>query len=169
MISKQCVFTGTQVNYYVICPTKLWYFSHFIRQERESDAVAMGRVIHEASYAGAKKEIMIDSRISIDFMKRGGKLLLHDIKKSNKMEDAHVCQLLYYLYYLKQKGVDAEGVIDYPKLRKTKSIILTEDNETRIKDILRNISDIVSMEKPPEPEKRKMCRKCSYFEFCWVK
>ncbi|MEM7818400.1 MAG: Dna2/Cas4 domain-containing protein [Candidatus Aenigmatarchaeota archaeon] len=27
---------------------------------------------------------------------------------------------------------------------------------------------MVSLPKPPKPEKKKYCRKCSYFELCWI-
>ncbi|MEM3192938.1 MAG: Dna2/Cas4 domain-containing protein, partial [Candidatus Parvarchaeota archaeon] len=36
-------FTGTQVNYYFVCKRKLWFFSHNIELESDSDLVLMGR------------------------------------------------------------------------------------------------------------------------------
>ncbi|MBI5061650.1 MAG: hypothetical protein HZB67_05040 [Candidatus Aenigmarchaeota archaeon] len=35
MLSKKAVFTGAQIAYSVICPTKLWYFTNNIRLEKE--------------------------------------------------------------------------------------------------------------------------------------
>jgi len=43
MFNKETFYTGTQVNYYVICPRKLWFFSHFLQMEENSDIVSMGR------------------------------------------------------------------------------------------------------------------------------
>ena len=56
-------FTGTQVNYYFLCKKKLWYFTHDIQMERSSDAVYLGKLIHESSYGREKKEINIDDTI----------------------------------------------------------------------------------------------------------
>jgi CRISPR-associated exonuclease Cas4 len=60
-------FTGTQVNYFVIYPRKLWLFSKGLTMEHTSEAVALGRLIHESAFAREKKEILIDDRIRIDF------------------------------------------------------------------------------------------------------
>jgi CRISPR/Cas system-associated exonuclease Cas4 (RecB family) len=43
--------TGTQINYLLICPRKLWLFSHHIEMERESDQVALGQLaLHQKSF-----------------------------------------------------------------------------------------------------------------------
>ncbi|OGP31326.1 MAG: hypothetical protein A2X87_06430 [Deltaproteobacteria bacterium GWC2_42_51] len=47
-------FTGTEVNYYFLCKKKLWYFSHDIQIEQGSDAVYLGKLIHENSYQREK-------------------------------------------------------------------------------------------------------------------
>lgn len=159
--------TGVQVNYYFICKTKLWLFSHLATMEHESEAVALGRLAHEESYQRARREIKIGP-INIDFVKRGDEIVLHEVKKSRKLERAHVYQLLYYLYYLKQKGIEAKGVINYPLLRRTEEVSLGEGQTEEIEAIIRDIGKVVGEKKPPEPEKKSYCRKCSYFEFCWV-
>ncbi|MCC6446501.1 MAG: Dna2/Cas4 domain-containing protein, partial [Armatimonadetes bacterium] len=38
---------GTEIQYYILCPRKLWWFAHQIEQEHSSDLVAMGRHLHE--------------------------------------------------------------------------------------------------------------------------
>jgi len=169
MFNKETFYTGTQVNYYVICPRKLWFFSHFLQMEENSDLVSMGRHIHETSYVKNKKEVVIDQKIAIDFIKRGDSLVLHEIKKSKKIEDAHRLQLLYYLYFLKNKGIEnASGEIDYPKLREVEKVELGPDSENRIREILEDIPRVVSLERPPAKKRMKRCRKCSYFELCYV-
>ena len=45
------------------------------------------------------------------------------------MHDAHIYQLLYYIHYLKKLGIDTTGVIDYPKLKKTVKVTLTEQKQ----------------------------------------
>lgn len=72
IISKEQIFNGTQINYFIVCPTKLWYFSHFLQMEKNSDLVSLGKLIHETSYEKIKKDVLIDSRISIDSVEKGG-------------------------------------------------------------------------------------------------
>ena len=89
LLSKEMLFSGTQVNYYIICKTKLWLFSHFVTMEHSSDLVSYGKLVHETSYREKKKEIVIDGRIAIDFIQKGDTLILHEVKKAKKMEKAH--------------------------------------------------------------------------------
>ena len=163
MLENEIIFTGVQVNYYFICHRKLWLFSHGIQMEKESDAVEMGKILHESSYR-KEKEIMME-RIAIDFVERSGKIIVHEVKKSRKMEKAHIYQVLYYIYSLKEKGVEAEGVINYPLLRKTERIELHD--EEKIKGLLHQIEKIVSMVEPPPARRKPYCKRCAYYEFCW--
>lgn len=158
---------GVQVAYYFICHTKLWLFSHNAQMERESDSVAVGKIIHEESYPREKRELSLGG-INVDFYKKGDEIVLHEVKKSRKMEESHRYQLLYYLYYLKQRGIEAKGVINYPLLRRTLDVALARDEVGVLESALRDIQRIVSLEQPPKPEKKPYCARCSYFEFCWV-
>ncbi|UJS18813.1 MAG: CRISPR-associated protein Cas4 [Candidatus Jettenia sp.] len=160
-------FTGTQINYFFLCKKKLWYFSHDIQMEQNSDAVYLGKLIHETSYEREKKEIDIDDTIKIDFI--GNDRVIHEVKKSDKVEEPHIWQLKYYLWYLKQKGADGiTGKINYPKLRKTLDVFLEPEDEERIQSILKEIQDIINAELPPSVERMRMCKSCSYGDICWV-
>ena len=166
MLTTESSITGVQVNYYFICKTKLWLFSHCTTMEHTSDTVHLGKLVHEKSYRGTEQVSI--GRISIDFVEKGDKMILHEVKKSKSMEKAHSYQLLYYLYDLSKRGINAEGVINYPLMRRKESVVLTPDTEKDIEKILEDIREIVREETPPKPEKKKYCRKCSYFELCWV-
>jgi len=158
-------FTGTEVGYYFICHKKLWWFSHGVQMEQGHDRVRLGRIVHEESYQRRRKEIDIDGKIVLDWREDG---IIHEVKLSDKMEDAHEMQLLYYLYYLKLKGVEGlRGQIDYPKLRQTKTVELDEKNERKIEQALEEIERIVELQCAPEVEWMKICRSCSYAELCW--
>lgn len=158
-------FTGTEVGYYFICPKKLWWFAHGVEMERESDRVRMGKLVHEESYQRRRKELNIDDRIVLDWREDG---VIHEVKLTDKMEEAHEMQLLYYLYYLKCKGVEGlRGQIDYPKLRETKEVELTEEKEREIEKALAEMKQIVSSRKAPEVEWMKICGNCAYAELCW--
>ncbi|MEM3412312.1 MAG: CRISPR-associated protein Cas4 [archaeon] len=170
LISKEAIFTGAQINYYIICPTKLWLFSHFDIREQDSELVALGRLIQEISFPQKKKDLIIDQQIAIDFIKSGDKIIVNEIKKSSSLEKAHVYQLLYYLYYLKNvKGCEnVSGRITYPLKRKIVEVELTPEKEEELKKIFEEIKKVMELPKPPKPKKKKYCRKCSYFEFCWI-
>ncbi len=159
------VFTGTEVGYYFICRKKLWWFAHGVQMEQESDRVKLGKLVHEDSYERKKKEINIDDKIVLDWREDG---VIHEVKLTDKMEAAHEMQLLYYLYYLKLKGNEGlRGQIDYPKLRQTKIVELTEAAEQGIVAALAEMEAIVAARKAPVVEWMKLCRACSYAELCW--
>ncbi|MDV0447844.1 hypothetical protein MsAg5_17610 [Methanosarcinaceae archaeon Ag5] len=168
-LSMNTSITGVKVSYYFICRTKLWLFSHNIQLERENDNVQIGKDLNEDRYSRDKKDITIDQTISVDFIEKskdGDKLILHEIKKSQSMEEAHDWQMLYYLYYFKTKGVPAEGELNYPLVSKTKKVILTPEKETKMAEIMDNILKIISG-KLPTPQKKQICPKCAYYEFCF--
>ena len=157
---------GTQIQYLLICPRKLWLFSHHIEMEQESDLVALGQLIHEESFVRNKKEWQIDNLIQIDFIQDG---VVHEIKKSNKMEEAHQAQILYYLWYLKQKGIkELKGVINYPKQHQKVDIELTEEKEQQVVRWIEEAQQVIQGSYPPQVEKPlSICKKCSYMELCW--
>ena len=163
-LHRKLVFTGTQVNYFFVCGRKLWLFSHDLEMEMESDLVLLGKLLHEAGYKRKFKEISI-GRIKIDFLERGCEV--HEIKRSRRVEKAHVFQLLYYLYYLKRLGVEARGVLNYPLLRRRVEVDLTDEREKEFEIILTDISKILSSEKPLETIRLPICKRCSYYELCW--
>ncbi len=157
--------TGVMVSYYFICRTKLWLFAHNISLERENENVRIGKEIHESGYKREKKEVELPG-IKMDFVRKGKRLEIHEIKKSKRMLEADRYQVLYYLYELREKGVDAVGVINYPLIKETVSIEPTEEDFREMEGIMREIKEIVEGPYIP-PTYRKICRKCAYFEFCF--
>ena len=61
-----------------------------------------------------------------------------------------------------------EGEIDYPLLRKKDRVELTDTVRKEIRTILKGIQEVVALPEPPRPSYLRICRKCAYFEFCWV-
>ena len=167
ILSTELKFTGTGINYYFLCRKKLWYFSHGIQMEKNSDAVSLGKLIHETSYERERKEIEIDGTIKLDFMDRDK--VIHEVKKSDKVEEPHIWQLKYYIWYLRQKGVEGvTGRIHYPRLRKTLDVFLEDGEEKKIEKILGEMRVIVDAELPPEVHRMKICKNCSYHDLCWI-
>lgn len=158
--------TGVMIYYYAVCKRKLWYFYHNINMEQNNENVSIGKVIDETSYLRDKKHINIDNVINIDFIRESG--ILHEVKKSKKIEEASVLQVKYYLYYLESKGVYVKAKIDYPIIKKCELVELSDEDRENIKIILNEISAIVTKNTPPEIKKRNICKSCAYFDLCYI-
>ena len=161
--------TGTHFNYYMICKRKLWLFANGITMESTSDLVSQGKLIHETTYRQRSerfKEIEVKG-IKIDFYDPKNKII-HEIKKSDKRQEAHIWQLKYYIYILEQEGIEmASGVLEYPKLRKTEEVYLSDIDREEIKNILEKIENTIQLDDGPNKLQRTKCRNCSYSDFCW--
>ena len=159
--------TGIMIYYYFVCKRKLWFFCNDISMEDENELVQIGKFIDSSSYASERKHIMINEEINIDFAEHSG--VIHEIKKSRKIEEASVWQLKYYLYYLKQYGVEnIKAKLDYPLMKQTVDISLEEDDEEKIRKILDNIKEIVQAENIPAQLNSNICKKCAYFDLCMI-
>ena len=159
-------FTGTQVNYYFVCRRKLWLFSRGVQMEHESDTVLQGKLIGEESYERRQKEIDIAGTIVLDGYDPVRKVV-HEVKKSKAIETAHKWQMMYYLYFLRQLGVEARGEIDYPLLRRREEILLGEDEKNRMEQILIDIGKLIQQAQAPALSAKRLCLRCAYYEFCW--
>lgn len=137
--------------------------------EHTSDLVYAGKLIHENSYpdrAEKYTEIEIDG-IRIDYYDPKEKVV-HEIKKSGKREEAHEWQLKYYLYILEKNGVDGvTGLLEYPKIRETKTVALESDDRKKIDTFIVEIKRIAELPDAPGRLPRSKCRNCAYFDFCW--
>lgn len=159
--------TGIMVYYYFICQRKLWYFLNEIKMEQNSELVSIGKLIDETTYSREKKGILIDNTVNIDFIKNGA--ILHEVKKTKSIEEAGIWQIKYYMYYLEKRGVkNIEAQIDYPLIRETKAIVLEEEDREILENIEKNIVEIKNLDKPPEVLNAKFCKKCAYFDLCYV-
>lgn len=159
--------TGLMIYYYFVCQRRLWYFVNSINMEQNSELVEIGKILDETSYSREKKGILIDNTINIDFVKNGA--VLHEVKKTKAIEEAGIWQIKYYMYYLEKRGVkNVEAKIDFPLLRETKEIILEQEDIEILENVIKNIEDIANQDKPPEIIDSKICKKCSYFDLCYV-
>ncbi len=161
--------TATLINLYHVCKRELWLHANEIRMEHTSDTVNEGKLIGENTYtdrAAKYTELQLDG-VKIDYYDAKNKVV-HEIKKSDKMEAAHEAQVKYYLYKLKQHGVEGmTGVLEYPTLRHTSQIMLTDDDVQSIQKWEGDIMEIISREEMPGVIDKPVCKRCSYFEFCY--
>ena len=93
---------------------------------------------------------------------------MHEIKKSNKTEEAHRWQLKFYLYMLEKKGIkDVRGILEYPALRLREEIELNKQDRIYLSEVISEIKRIYQQDAIPPCISKKICRSCSYFDFCW--
>lgn len=137
--------------------------------EHSSDTVADGKLLHETSYpqrSDKYSEIEIGGS-KIDFYDAKNKVI-HEIKRSSKMETAHEWQVKYYILLLEQNGIEsATGILEYPKLKETKPIILTDEDKKYLLQVITEIQGISNCEICPPLLNTKICKSCSYFDFCY--
>lgn len=162
--------TATHFNLYHVCKRELWLHANEIRFEHTSDLVYDGKLIHETSYPQRSEryeEIEIDG-IKIDYYDTNNKVI-HEIKRSDKVEKAHEWQVKYYIHVLERNGIkDVSGILEYPTLRQTSKVELTDEDRKRIGEIEIEIKEIIENENCPALVKKKICRNCSYYDFCYV-
>lgn len=161
---------ATLINLYHVCHRELWLHANEVRMESTSEVVKDGKLLHETAYpqrAERYREILLGNS-KIDFYDTKAKVV-HEIKRSNKAEMAHVAQVKYYIWLLEQHGVaGATGILEYPKLRQTQTVELTDADRLLIPQWETDIQRIVDDAQCPPVINKPICRQCSYYEFCYV-
>jgi len=126
---------GQIIQSYFICKRQTWFLLNHISFSHESDLMMRGRIVHEKTFRRERKNLILDG-IAIDFKRNKRNIVIFEIKKSSKMEKSAEWQLYFYLLYLKRKGIDATGVLTYPKERKRKNMALDKDKEMQLEEII---------------------------------
>ncbi len=159
--------TGIMIYYYYVCKKKLWYFLHEIRMETDNQNVKLGKLLDENSYIRDNKHVMIDGVINIDFLR--GNHVIHEVKKSKSIEEAGIMQVKYYLYYLYNKGLtDMSAKIDYPLLKQSISVELNDEDFSVLDEVIQDIVNIGNSENIIFVEKKDICKKCAYYDLCYI-
>mgnify|MGYP001194411382 FL=1 len=161
--------TGTIVNYYFHCKRQCWLFANRINMEGNSEDVRIGKVLHELKAEGKKNaEIAIDN-IRVDKI---DDVYLVEIKKSDSDLIAVEWQTLFYLKKLKDKGIDRKGKIEVSEKKtsnkKIHYIELDENKEKEIEELIMEIENFINEDKPPDAILIKGCKKCAYYEYCFI-
>ncbi|WP_409965461.1 hypothetical protein PIECOFPK_01449 [Mycovorax composti] len=169
---------ATLINLYRVCPRECWLHANGIRMEHTSEVVADGKLLHETSYTDRSKkysELSIEASFGsnslygkIDFYDAKRKII-HETKRSDKVEDAHIWQVKFYLWLLQLNGIEgAKGVIDYPIFRQTEEVFLSESDIKTLKRFVNEIYELLQSDQCPTVINAKICKSCSYYELCYV-
>lgn len=170
--------TGTHINYYRLCKRKLWLFANDIQLEHTSDLVSDGKIIEEESYqqrserytqlelSALHKSVSLTGKI--DFYDTRDKVV-HETKRSNKVEQAHIWQVKFYLWLLELNRIEAEsGIIEYPRLRERETIYLDEEDIAYLEKTVEEIKQLTESEVCPPTINSRICKSCSYNDFCYA-
>lgn len=67
-----------------------------------------------------------------------------------------------------RNGIDGcTGVLEYPTLRQTSKVELTDDDRKIIVEMEAKICDIINGDECPPLVQKRLCRNCSYYDFCY--
>ncbi len=160
---------GTLMNYYFHCKRQCYLHGNRLNLEDNSEKVQIGKAIHELKAAESD-----NTEISIDHIKldKLTKEYLTEVKKSDADVEAAKWQLIYYLYILKQKGIVRKGKLEFVEKNKTpkKTVVfeLDEQLEEELLIYVNEIEELLQQENVPEPINKAGCKKCAYYEYCYI-
>jgi len=167
MDTKELNVTGTFVWYYYICKREVWLMGHSIEPDQDNPFIDLGRFINDDTYRRDKKEISLGN-IRLDIVrKENGQIVVGEVKKSSKFKKSARMQLAFYLSELKRAGIDAKGMLMFPKEKKREEVILTEELIEQLELTKKDILRIIYSPKPQQPVKIPYCKNCGYRELCW--
>ena len=169
---------ATLVNLYHVCRRECWLHANGINMEHTSDTVYDGKMLHETSYPQRNEkhsELTIEASFEnidlfgkIDFYDARQKII-HETKRSNKVERAHEWQVKFYLWLLRLNGIEgASAVLEYPLLRQTGHLELSEEDVLYIQGLVKDIVRLRESVSCPPAINATICKSCSYYELCYI-
>jgi len=159
---------GTLIWYYYICKREVWLMARQLNPDEHDENVEWGRFLHEWRYGREKKELAFNN-VKLDIVsERDGQLLVVEVKKTSTFEKSATMQLLFYLWQLREAGVEATGELRFPEEKRRKAVALNEESIRELQQAVRDIRRIIASDRPPKAEKIRYCGKCAYHEFCWA-
>lgn len=152
--------------YSYLCIRKLWFYSHGIGMEQNSEEVRIGKLLDENSYKKEDKHILVNDCVNIDYLKDG---IVYEIKKSKAEKQMSIAQIKYYLYHLYKSGVkNPIGILKIPSIKYQEEINLPIEDIEEIEERISEIKSIISGVVAPNLKEIKACKKCAYYEFCYI-
>lgn len=156
------------MNYYFHCKRQCYLFGNRMNLEDNSEEVKIGKAIHEERAEQTNTEIVIEN-IRLDKLTAE---YLTEVKKSDADVEAAKWQLMFYLKVLKEKGIQRKGKLEFVEKNKgnKKTIILelTEDEEKKLQQYMQEIEELLTQEEIPEVLNKSQCKKCAYYEYCYI-
>ena len=141
---------GTLINYYFHCKRQCYLHGNRLNLEDNSEQVKIGKAIHEERAENSTNSEIAIENICLDKLT---KEYLVEVKKSDADPESAKWQLLYYLSVLKKRIIYLE---------------FTDEVEKQLFDYIQEIEALIAEEKPPECIHKNTCKKCAYYEYCYI-
>lgn len=159
---------GTLINYYFHCRRQCYLFGNRLNLEDNSEEVRIGKALHKERGDKENTEIAIEN-IRLDKLTDE---YLTELKKSDADVEASKWQLIFYLKVLKEKGIIRKGRLEFAEKNKSdkKSMIVELDQkmEKELELHVRQIENLISGEEIPPVLQVAKCKKCAYYEYCYI-
>lgn len=159
---------GTLINYYFHCKRQCYLHGNRLNLEDNSEIVKIGKAIHEERAQNKDTEIAIDN-IRIDKLT---KEYLTEVKKSDADLEASKWQLLFYLKVLREKGIDRKGKLEFVEKNRTERKVvfvnLEKEEEQSLSQYENEIKELLMQDQVPEGIMKPQCKKCAYYEYCFI-
>ena len=158
---------GTIINYYFHCKRQCYLFANRLNLEDNSELVKIGKAIQKSSDSD-NSEISIEN-IKVDKIT---KEYLTEIKKSDSDINASKWQLLFYLKVSKSKGIIRKGKLECVEKKKSDNKVyyfeLTDEIEKELEFHISDIKKLINSESIPTVLNKPKCKKCAYYEYCYI-
>ena len=146
--------------------------------EHTSDTVYDGKLLHGTSYPQrAQKYSEVTLSVQWENIPLTGKIdfydakvkTIHEIKRGKSVEKAHTLQLRFYIWLFQLYGIaGAVGRLEYPRLRKTTVVVLTEVDRKYLEETVQKVAQLIEQKQCPPVINTKICKSCSYYELCYI-
>lgn len=166
MIFSEEQINGSLVNAYIVCKRQAWLYAHQVHGDQNNEYLLMGKALALAQENKNLHEYPFGNLVFDQLSKERGHYVVTEYKKSLKNVSAGEMQLLFYIYCLK-KGLNLKEVKG--KLvcgKKTIPVDDSEENFKKMEQIIKEIIELVSQEKPPKFVPIRYCKTCSYQDYC---
>jgi len=161
--------TGTLVWYAMICPREVWLMAHEIEPDEGDTRLEWGRFLSELSYPRSRRREIALPGMKLDLVERQGpQLVVAEVKASSRFVDAARMQVLFYLWRLREMGIEAKGELRFPEERRRIQVALDAEGERALQEVIARVETILAQPLPPPPVRVPFCRSCAYREFCWA-
>lgn len=160
--------TGTLVWYSMICEREVWLMAHELEPDRDDARLEWGRFLGEMSYPRSRKREINLPGMKLDIVEsHGTRIVVGEVKASSRFVEATRMQMLFYLWRLRESGVEAEGELRFPRERRRMRIVLNASAEADLRHVIERVEAIMQRPFPPPARRIAYCRTCAYREFCW--
>ncbi len=160
---------GSLLYYLAVCPRKVWLTARELNPDEDHPLLELGRFFGARAHPRERLRQVSLPGMVLDWVRQeAGGLLVAEVKQSSRLLEAARLQLLYYLFRLRQWGVEARGEIRIPRERRIVPVELDAAGMAELERALAEVRRLVDAPLPPAPRRIPACRSCAWAEFCWA-